>query len=241
MPGSAARRKAYLDVQDLDEFRRVIREENEHIYRSDTALARALGYTTEQFNKWLNGATRLPYRVVLEICETLDIPPKNQIELFKQAGYPLPSWVDQQLKADVGTQIGQFLVDQSLAGEYEGESRIQEVDHGDLIPTSRKHIERFKIVANENTATIRGRSFSDSADISSAVSTWTGYLFKLDGEFGYYFGVEIHHAITEWGILYLQYEENGVDGWYCPANGEATHVYDFHARKSSVRYPLGSH
>lgn len=71
--------------------------------RSQAWLARKLGYSPAQLNKWLKGENRIPYGEVDRIAKLLKFDRGEQIELFALAGYPLPSWVSQALSDDLGT------------------------------------------------------------------------------------------------------------------------------------------
>ena len=61
--------------------------------RSEAWLARQLNCTADSVNKWLNGVNNVPYNRVQQICDIFKLERLQQIELFKSAGYPLPSWV----------------------------------------------------------------------------------------------------------------------------------------------------
>ena len=71
--------------------------------RSQAWLARKLGYSPAQLNKWLKGENRIPYGEVDRICKLLKFDRSEQIELFALAGYPLPNWVSQALIDDLST------------------------------------------------------------------------------------------------------------------------------------------
>ncbi len=73
----------YLLEQTLKSY---IREDG----RSQAAVARKLGYTPDTFNKWVRGVNRIPDRVIAELCDLLMLPPEEQVQLLKLAGYTVP-------------------------------------------------------------------------------------------------------------------------------------------------------
>ena len=76
-------------------FKQRIEDRLREDQRSQAWLARKLGYSPAQLNKWLKGENRIPYGEVDRICKLLKFERFEQIDLFALAGYPLPSWVSQ--------------------------------------------------------------------------------------------------------------------------------------------------
>ncbi len=84
-------------------FKQRIEDRLKEDQRSQAWLARKLGYSPAQLNKWLKGENRIPYGEVDRICKLLKFERSEQIDLFDLAGYPLPSWVSQALSDDLST------------------------------------------------------------------------------------------------------------------------------------------
>jgi hypothetical protein len=81
-------------------FKQRIEDRLKEDQRSQAWLARKLGYSPAQLNKWLKGDNRIPYSEVDRIAKLLKFERSEQVELFALAGYPLPSWVSQTLIDD---------------------------------------------------------------------------------------------------------------------------------------------
>jgi transcriptional regulator with XRE-family HTH domain len=81
-------------------FKQRIEDRLKEDQRSQAWLARKLGYSPAQLNKWLKGDNRIPYGEVDRIAKLLKFERSEQVELFALAGYPLPSWVSQALIDD---------------------------------------------------------------------------------------------------------------------------------------------
>jgi hypothetical protein len=83
-------------------FKQRIEDRLKEDQRSQAWLARKLGYSPAQLNKWLKGDNRIPYGEIDRIVKLLKFDRGEQIELFALAGYPLPNWVSQALIDDPG-------------------------------------------------------------------------------------------------------------------------------------------
>lgn len=59
--------------------------------RSQAAVARALGYNRDQFNKWVRGVNRIPDTALQEVATLLKLTDDEAIELFELAGYVVPA------------------------------------------------------------------------------------------------------------------------------------------------------
>jgi hypothetical protein len=97
-------RKQTPDMNIID-FRTRIDEALERLDRSEAWLARQLGYSTGQFSKWMSGSNRVPYEAVIAICERLELPPLQQVQLMDLAGYPPPRWARPRLMQDTFATI----------------------------------------------------------------------------------------------------------------------------------------
>lgn len=54
---------------------------------SQAMAARKLGYSPDQFNKWVRGVNRIPDVAIQELSDLLDLSEEERIELFTLAGY----------------------------------------------------------------------------------------------------------------------------------------------------------
>lgn len=81
-------------------FKQRIEDRLKEDQRSQAWLARKLGYSPAQLNKWLKGENRIPYGEVDRIAKLLKFEHGEQIDLFALAGYPLPNWVSKALIDD---------------------------------------------------------------------------------------------------------------------------------------------
>jgi len=91
---------------NIPEFRSRIGETLKQLDRSESWLARQLGYSTGQFGKWMTGSNRIPYEAVTAVCEHLELAPFQQVQLMDLAGYPPPQWARPRFAQDsIATSI----------------------------------------------------------------------------------------------------------------------------------------
>jgi len=114
-----------------------------------------------------------------------------------------------------------ILRNEYIDGEYEGTSQALNK------PLPQPGIERFVISQNLFEVSITGKSFEGDR----LLSTWTGRLFKREGN-TYYFGLELSTTVREFGVLILTMEEHGiVHGFYYPGNPQIRQVFIISAKR----------
>lgn len=109
---------------NIPEFRSRVDEVLQRQDRSEAWLARRLGYSPGQFGKWLVGANRIPYEAVTAICDVLEFPPQQQVQLMDLAGYPPPRWARPHPLQGSASSIGAALQSAGSADVQEFSSAI---------------------------------------------------------------------------------------------------------------------